>query len=94
LFVPAGRWQTLPVMRTTHSLRSAAARSKSSLGKSDGSKTVACGLAVADINEDESAEVAARVDPAAEGDHLPDVSRAQFVAMMCAFHVKIRSRVS
>ena len=51
-------------------------------------------FAVADINENQSAEVAAGVDPAGQGDDLPDVCRAQFVAMMCAFHVKIRSRVS
>jgi hypothetical protein len=40
LFVPAGRCRTLPVMRTTHSLRNEAARSNSSFGKSDGSKTL------------------------------------------------------
>ena len=40
LFVPSGRARTLPVMRTTHSLRSAAACSNRSFGKSDGSKTV------------------------------------------------------
>jgi hypothetical protein len=27
------------------------------------------------------------MDPARQRDGLPDVSRAQFVAMMCAFHV-------
>jgi hypothetical protein len=30
------------------------------------------------------------MDPAGERDGLPDVDRAQFVAMMRAFHVKIR----
>ena len=40
LFVPAGRARTLPVTEITHSLRSAAACSKVSFGKSDGSKTV------------------------------------------------------
>ena len=40
LLVRAGRWRTLPVMATTHSLRNDAARSKISFGKSDGSKTV------------------------------------------------------
>ena len=40
LFVPAGRRRAVPVMATTHSLRNAAARSKISLGRSEGSKTV------------------------------------------------------
>jgi hypothetical protein len=41
-------------------------------------------FAVADINENQSAEVAAGMDPAGQGDWLPDVRRAQFVAMMRA----------
>ena len=45
-------------------------------------------FAVADVNEDEAAEVAAGMDPAGQRDGLPDVRRAQFVAMMRAFHVK------
>ena len=45
-------------------------------------------FAVADVNEDEAAEVAAGVNPAGQRDGLPDVCRAQFVAMMRAFHVK------
>jgi hypothetical protein len=44
-------------------------------------------FAVADINEDEAAEVAAGMDPAGQRDRLPDVSRAQFVAMVRAFHL-------
>ncbi len=44
-------------------------------------------LAVADINEDEAAEIAPGVNPAGERDGLPEVSRAQFVAMMRAFHL-------
>src|SRR5258706_14835511 len=47
-------------------------------------------FAVADVNEDEAAKIAAGVNPAGERDGLPDVCRAQFVAMMRAFHVKIR----
>jgi hypothetical protein len=43
-------------------------------------------FAVADVNEDESTEVAAGMNPAGQSDSLPDVCRAQFVAMMCAFH--------
>jgi hypothetical protein len=43
-------------------------------------------FAVADVNEDEAAEVAAGMDPAGQRDGLPDVCRAQFVAMMRAFH--------
>ena len=39
-------------------------------------------FAVADINEDEAAEVAPGIDPAGQGDYLPDVCRAQFVAKM------------
>jgi hypothetical protein len=44
-------------------------------------------FAVADINEDEAAEIAPGMNPAGERDGLPDVSRAQFVAMMRAFHL-------
>jgi hypothetical protein len=33
------------------------------------------------------------MDPAGQGDHLPDVCRAQFIAMMRAFHVKIFGKV-
>ena len=51
-------------------------------------------FAVADINKNQSAEVAAGMDPAGQRDRLPDVRRAQFIAMMRAFHFKIRSRVS
>jgi hypothetical protein len=47
-------------------------------------------FAVADVNEDESAQVAAGVNPAGKRDGLPDVCRAQFVAMMRAFHLKNR----
>ena len=50
-------------------------------------------FAVADVNEDEAAEVAAGMNPAGERDGLPDVRRAQFVAMMRAFHVKQNSGV-
>ena len=44
-------------------------------------------FAVADVNENEAAEVAAGMNPAGQRDNLPDVSRAQFVAMVRAFHV-------
>ncbi len=44
-------------------------------------------FAVADVNEDEAAEVAPGMDPAGQGDYLPNVCRAQFVAMMRAFHL-------
>ena len=47
-------------------------------------------FAVADVNEDQAAEVAAGMDPAGQSDRLPDVRRAQFVAMMRAFHVQMR----
>jgi hypothetical protein len=43
-------------------------------------------LAVADINENESAEVAPGMDPARQRHGLFDMRRAQFVAMMRAFH--------
>ncbi len=43
-------------------------------------------FAVADVNEDEAAEVAAGMDPAGQSDCLPDVGRAQFVAVMRTFH--------
>ena len=43
-------------------------------------------FAVADINEDEATEIAPGVNPAGKRDGLPDVSRAQFVAMVRAFH--------
>ncbi len=87
LFVPSGRARTLPVTRTTHSLRSAAAWSKRSLGRSDGSKTrLGAPFAVAHVDEDHAAQVAPGVDPAVEGDDLADVRRAQFVAVMRTFH--------
>jgi len=34
------------------------------------------------------------MDPTGQGDHLPEACGAQFVAMMRAFHFKIRSRAS
>ena len=45
-------------------------------------------FAVAHVDEDQPAEVAAGVDPAGQGDGLADMRRAQFVAMMRSFHVK------
>ena len=88
LSVPAGRARTLPVTVTTHSLRRAAARSKSSLGKVGGVKDgLGAAFAVADVNEDQAAQVAPGMDPAGEDDGLSDVCRAQLVAMMGAFHV-------
>ena len=47
-------------------------------------------FAVADVYENEAAEVAAGMNPAGERDGLPDVCRAQFVAMMRAFHEIVR----
>ena len=44
-------------------------------------------FAVAHVDEDQPAEVAAGMDPAGQGDGLADVRRAQFVAMMRSFHV-------
>jgi len=43
-------------------------------------------FAVADVDEDEAAEVAARMDPTGQSDGLADVRRAQLVAMMRSFH--------
>jgi hypothetical protein len=45
-------------------------------------------FAIADVDEDQTAEIAAGVNPAGQSDNLPDVSRAKFVAMMRAFHLK------
>ena len=45
-------------------------------------------LAVAQIDEEDAAEVAARVDPAGQGDSLPGVFRAELIAMVRAFHVE------
>jgi hypothetical protein len=44
-------------------------------------------FAVANVDKDEAAEVTPGMDPAGQGGGLPDVSRAQFVAMVRAFHV-------
>src|SRR5581483_1118751 len=49
-------------------------------------------FAVADINENEASQIAARVDPAGQCDYLPDVRGAQFVAVMRAFHFE-RTRI-
>jgi len=46
-------------------------------------------FAVADVDEDEPAKIAAGMNPAGEGDGLTDVRRAQFVAVMRSFHFKI-----
>src|SRR5581483_7241200 len=43
-------------------------------------------FAVADVDEDQAAEIAAGMDPTRQGHRLPDVRQAQFVAMMRAFH--------
>ena len=50
-------------------------------------------FAVADIDENEAAEVAAGVDPTGQSDRLPDMRRAQFVAMMRSFHGLCRIQV-
>jgi hypothetical protein len=44
-------------------------------------------FAVADVNENKTAKIAAGMDPAGQRDGLADVRRAQFIAMMRAFHV-------
>jgi hypothetical protein len=88
LFVPAGRCRTLPVMLTTHSLRRRRP-ARTVPGQIRRIKhRLRAAFAVADVNEDEAAEVAAGMDPAGQRDGLPDVCRAQFVAMMRAFHVQ------
>ncbi len=46
-------------------------------------------FAVANINKDQAAQVAPGMDPAGKRDRLPDVRRAQFVAMMRAFHLVV-----
>src|SRR5439155_7495336 len=51
-------------------------------------------FAVADVDEDESAEIAAGMDPAGQSDGLPDLRRAQFVAMMRALHSGTSSLVA
>src|SRR5262249_20679529 len=43
-------------------------------------------LAVADINKNQAAQVAAGVDPTGKGNNLADMRRPQFVAMMRSFH--------
>jgi hypothetical protein len=43
-------------------------------------------FAVANIDKNQSAEVAAGMDPARQRHGLFDMRWAQFVAMMCAFH--------
>jgi hypothetical protein len=45
-------------------------------------------FAIAHVNEDQAAKIAAGVDPAGQGNGLADVRRSQFVAMMRSFHVK------
>ena len=50
-------------------------------------------FAVAHIDEDDAAEIAAGVDPAGQSDCLPDVCRAQFVAMMCSFHSSVECEI-
>ena len=75
LLVPAGRARTLPETVTTHSLRREAARSKSSRGQIGGIKDgLGAAFAVADVNKNEAAEVAAGMDPAGKDDGLPGVS--------------------
>ena len=44
-------------------------------------------FAVADVNEDQAAQVAAGMNPAGKDDGLPGVSGAQLVAMVGASHV-------
>ncbi len=43
-------------------------------------------FAVAHVQEDDPAQIAAGVDPAVEGDRLPDVGGTEFVAMVRASH--------
>ncbi len=42
-------------------------------------------VAVAEVDEDQAAEIAPGVDPAVEDDGLPDVARGQFAAGMRPF---------
>ena len=57
-------------------------------GEVGGIKNSLCAaFPVADIDKDNSPQIAAGMDPAGEADRLPEVLRAQFVAMMRTFHL-------
>src|SRR5207302_1032914 len=43
-------------------------------------------FAVADIDKNQPTQIATRMDPTAKGDGLPDICRAELIAMMRPFH--------
>ncbi len=85
LTVPAGRGMTFPLTASTNSLRTSSAtlmgvgaqvRVEGQLGEA---------VAVAQVDEDQPAMVAAAQDPAHQDDVLTDLFLAQFAAEMGAF---------
>ena len=77
---PAPRWRTLPVTATTYSGRAASALAWASGGDLLVEDDLGDAGAVAQVEEDEVAVVAAAVDPAHEGDGLAGVGCAEFAA--------------
>ena len=75
----------VPLMPTTYSLRSSRARACSSAPASGSKTTWVMPIAVAQVDEEQAAEVAPGVDPAVEHDVLPDMLGRQFAASMSSF---------
>ena len=84
LVVPSGRWATLPVTRTTSSVRSLRDSSSTRLAGLGGEDHLRLAVAVAEVDEQRAAVVAIRIDPAAQRDLLADVFGPQLTAGMGA----------
>ena len=83
--LPGSRGATVPLMPTTYSLRSSRG-SGLQLGAGVGLEDdLGDPVAVAQVDEDQAAEVAPGVDPAVEHDGLPDMVLRQFSAGMSPF---------
>ena len=84
--VPAGRSRTLPVTAMQNSLRSFSAVAKVS-ARSGSHDDLHQAFAVAQVDEDDAAVVAATVDPAGHGDGLVEVAAVDEAAVVGALHV-------
>ena len=86
--MPSGRRATLPRTRITNSDRRAFDCLQGFVAAFRGENDLRLAVAVAKIDEQHAAMVAIGIDPAAQGDLLADVFRAQFAASMSPQQVK------
>ncbi len=83
--LPGSRGATVPLMPTTYSLRSSLAARLELLPRVGLEDDLRDPVAVAQVDEDQPAEVAIGVDPAVQDDRFAHVVSRQFAASMCSF---------